>query len=93
MLCKLVLYYLTNKLSHVCYSGAVSSHLGVLSGFQHGSVLGLLIFSVCINDSNAVIFFYYIIFVADINFCVINSPQSDIDCIHGWCTSNDMKSN
>jgi hypothetical protein len=42
--------YVTDRLSHVRYSGALMSPFEVLSRVQQRSVLGLLLFNVFIND-------------------------------------------
>jgi hypothetical protein len=61
--------YLTNRLSHVRYSAALSSPFELVSVVLPGSVLGPLLFNVCINDlCNVIIFYNYLIFADDKHF-------------------------
>jgi hypothetical protein len=93
--------YLTNRLSCVHYSGALSQPFGLLSGVPQKSVLGPLIFNVFINDlCNVIKFSNYLLFADDIKICwAVKTPhgcsllQMDIGSICDWCTSNYMKIN
>jgi hypothetical protein len=66
-----------------------------------GSVLGPLLWNIFINDLCDVINHSNCLLYADDLkvYRAINSPsdclllQSDIDCVHGWCSENFMKLN
>jgi hypothetical protein len=95
------LSYLTKRQSSVRFSGILSSPFVALSGVLQGSVLGALLFNIFINDLCDVInHSNCLLFADDLKaYRAINSPsdclllQSDIACVHAWCSANFMKPN
>jgi hypothetical protein len=79
----------------------ISSLFEVLSDVPQGSVLGLLLFNVYINDlCDSIKHSRYLLFADDIKiYRVVSSPedcnllQSDVDSIRSWCAANYMKLN
>jgi hypothetical protein len=85
----------------VRFSGLFSSTLIVQSGVPQGSVLGLLLFNIFINDLCEVFnSSNYLLYADDLKvYRAIKSPtdcillQSDIDRVCKWCSANFMKPN
>ena len=47
---KLITNYLTNRNQYIKFDGCISNHAPISKDVPQGSVLGLLLFSICIND-------------------------------------------
>ena len=93
--------YLTDRKQRVIVDGEVSCWLPVTSGVPQGSILGLLLFIIYINDlPTALNFSIPYLFADDTKCCKAimslndaTSLQADLDNLNEWCQENDMSFN
>ena len=91
-LLKLLQNYLSNRKQRVVQNGSISGYSSNDSGVPQGSVLGPLLFLVCINDLERNIKSNVNFFADDtMLFSIVKSPEisacdlnGDLDVIHQW---------
>ena len=92
--------FLTKRTQKVVVNGTYSSPCGVTSGVPQGSVLGSILFLICINNITSNIHSQLRLFVDDcLVYCPINSPadhktfQDDLYKLSVWANVRQMKFN
>ena len=99
-ICKYYALYLAPSLHQVVLNGHVSHSTSVISGVPQGSILGRLLFIMWINDLPSVVSSSIFMFADDAKiFRVIKSKddhvafQSDLDSLHTWSVTWQLKFN